>query len=116
MNLADNKCIPSRTGDPPLDRSKAELMLDQLEGNWALNTNGHLEKLYKFKDFAQALIFVNNIGAVAEAENHHPDIYLAWGKCRVEIWTHNINGLAESDFFLAAKSDREYHRLQDSID
>ena len=111
MNLADKKCVPSRIGDPPLDKAKTEVMLDQLEENLKLNANGHLEKLYKFKDFARALAFVNKIGAVAEAEDHHPNIYLAWGNCRVEIWTHIINGLTESDFFLAAKMDREYHFL-----
>ena len=114
MNLADNKCIPSRVGDIPLDREKAELMLSQLEGNWSLNADGHLERLYKFKNFARALAFVNKIGAVAEAEDHHPDLYLAWGKCRVVVWTHLINGLTESDFFLAAKSDRAFKQLQSS--
>ena len=69
---------------------------------------GHLERLYTFKDFAQALAYVNKVGAVAEAEGHHPDLYLAWGKCRVEIWTHKINGLTESDFYMAAKADREF--------
>jgi 4a-hydroxytetrahydrobiopterin dehydratase len=66
----------------------------------------------KFKNFARALAFVNKIGAVAEAEDHHPDLYLAWGKCRVEIWTHIVNGLLESDFYLAAKSDRVFNRMQ----
>ena len=87
-------------------------MLGQLEDGWILNRDGHLEKLYKFNNFAHALDFVNNIGAIAEAQDHHPDIYLTWGKCRVEIWTHLINGLTESDFFLAAKSDRTYNELQ----
>jgi 4a-hydroxytetrahydrobiopterin dehydratase len=116
MNLADKQCVPSRIGDRPLDRAKAEAMLDQLAENWKLNANGHLEKLYKFKDFSLALAFVNKIGAVAEAEVHHPDIYLAWGKCRVEIWTHSLKGLTESDFYLAAKLDREYNRQQNSND
>lgn len=111
MNLADNKCVPSHIGNLPIDQAKAEEMLKQLEGGWTVNRDGHLEKLYKFKDFARALAFVNNIGAVAEAEAHHPDIYLAWGKCKVEIWTHVINGLTESDFFLAAKLEREFENL-----
>ena len=62
-----------------------------------------LEKEYKFKDFAQALAFTNRIGAVAEEQGHHPDIYLAWGKVGVKLWTHKIDGLTESDFFMAAK-------------
>jgi 4a-hydroxytetrahydrobiopterin dehydratase len=97
-----------------MERTKAEEMLSRLDRGWSLNEDGHLERLYKFKDFAQALAFVNKIGAVAEEEGHHPDIHLAWGKCRVEIWTHKINGLTESDFYMAAKSDREFSRLQGS--
>ena len=112
MNLADNKCVPCRGGVPPMVRAKAEEMLKQLDSGWTLNKAGHLEKLHKFKDFAQALAFVNKIGAVAEEEGHHPDLYLAWGKCRVEIWTHKINGLTESDFYMAAKSDREFHHFR----
>ena len=89
-------------------------MLSLLDSGWSLNRDGHLERLYKFKNFARALAFVNKIGAVAETEDHHPDLYLGWGKCRVEIWTHLINGLSESDFFLAAKSDRAFKQLQAS--
>ncbi len=111
LNLADRKCVPIRRGVAPMDRAKAMEMLNQLDSGWSLNRDGHLERLYKFKNFARALDFVNKIGAVAEAENHHPDIYLTWGKCRIEIWTHVINGLTESDFYLAAKSDREFNRL-----
>ena len=88
--------------------SEAEEMLKQLARGWSLNKEGHLERLYTFKDFAQALAFVNKVGAVAEAEGHHPDLHLAWGKCKVEIWTHKINGLTESDFYMAAKADRAF--------
>jgi len=66
----------------------------------------HLEKEYSFPDFRQALDFTVRLGGVAEAEGHHPDIYLAWGKVRLQIWTHKIDGLTESDFILAAKADR----------
>jgi 4a-hydroxytetrahydrobiopterin dehydratase len=66
----------------------------------------HLEKEYTFPDFAQALAFTNAVGAIAEEEGHHPDIYLAWGKARVTIWTHKVDGLTRSDFVLAAKIDR----------
>jgi 4a-hydroxytetrahydrobiopterin dehydratase len=91
-----------------MDRAKAEEMLKQLDSGWALNKDGHLERFYTFKDFAQALAFVNKVGAVAEEEGHHPDLYLAWGKCKVELWTHKIHGLMESDFYMAAKLDREF--------
>jgi 4a-hydroxytetrahydrobiopterin dehydratase len=87
-------------------------LLKEVGRGWALNKESHIERLYTFKDFAQALAFVNKVGAVAEAEGHHPDLYLAWGKCKVEIWTHKISGLTESDFYLAAKADREFESFR----
>ncbi len=112
MGLADNKCVPCRGGVPPMEKVKAEEMLKQLAQGWSLNKNGHLERLYTFKNFAQALDFVNKVGAVAEEEGHHPDLYLAWGKCKVELWTHKINGLTESDFYMAAKADRAFEAFK----
>ncbi len=108
MSLADNTCVPCRGGIPPLESAKAQELLGQLEKGWELNQAGHLARMYTFSNFADALAFVNRVGAVAEAEGHHPDLYLAWGKCTVEIWTHKINGLTESDFFMAAKADRAF--------
>ena len=108
MSLADKACVPCRGGVPPLPDARAQVLLEELGDRWALNGLGHLERLYAFKDFAQALAFVNQVGAIAEAEGHHPDLYLTWGKCKVEIWTHKINGLTESDFYLAAKADRAF--------
>ena len=108
MSLADNKCVPCRGGVPPLETGKVKELLSQLESGWELNKEGHIERMYSFKNFAEALAFVNKVGAVAEKEGHHPDLYLAWGKCKVEIWTHKIQGLTESDFFMAAKADRAY--------
>ena len=62
-------------------------------------------KSYKFPDFKSALAFVDRVGAMAEEQGHHPDLYLAWGKVRVEVWTHKIDGLTESDFVFSAKCD-----------
>ena len=112
MHLADNKCIPCSGNVPPMKRAKVEEMLKQLDSGWTLNEDGHLERQYSFKDFAEALAFVNKVGAVAEEEGHHPDLYLAWGKCKVELWTHKIHGLSESDFYMAAKSDREFQAFR----
>lgn len=81
---------------------------ERVGAQWA----GTLERLYTFPDFAQGLSFVNKVGAIAEAEGHHPDLHLAWGKVKVEIWTHKINGLTESDFYLAAKADREFEPVK----
>ena len=112
MGLADNKCVPCRGGVPPLPKDRIEALLKEIGCGWSLNDKGHLERLFTFKDFAQAMAFVNKVGAVAEAEGHHPDLHLAWGKCKVEIWTHKINGLTESDFYLAAKADREFESFR----
>ena len=108
MSLADNQCVPCRGGVPPLERPKVQELLAQLDKGWALNPEGHIERLYEFKNFAEALDFVNKVGAIAELEGHHPDLFLAWGKCKVEIWTHKIQGLTESDFYMAAKADRVF--------
>jgi 4a-hydroxytetrahydrobiopterin dehydratase len=108
MQLADRACVPCRGGVPPMERAQAEQMLAQLGAEWQLRENGHtyLEKTYPFKNFAQALDFVNRVGALAEEQAHHPDVYLAWGRVKLQIWTHKIKGLTESDFVFAAKCDR----------
>ena len=103
--LAEKKCIPCRGGVPPLTADEIAPLLDQLQG-WEVVEGHHLRKLVRFPDFATALALVNQVGDVAEAEDHHPDIYLAWGKVEITLWTHKINGLTESDFVLAAKIDR----------
>ena len=77
----------------------------ELGSGWTLVKEHHLEKSFAFPDFARGLAFVDRVGALAEAEGHHPDLHLAWGKVTVEIWTHKIDGLTESDFILAAKID-----------
>lgn len=108
MSLADMKCVACRGGTPPMESERARQMLKELASGWELNQAGHLERTYAFKNFAQALEFADKVGAIAEAEGHHPDLYIAWGKCKVEVWTHKIKGLTESDFYLAAKADRAY--------
>jgi len=108
MALADQQCIPCRGGVPSLPRARIDSLLMELEGGWALNSAGHLWRDYEFKGFAAALAFANRVGAIAEQQGHHPDLHVAWGRCGVEIWTHKINGLTESDFYLAAKADRAY--------
>jgi 4a-hydroxytetrahydrobiopterin dehydratase len=82
-----------------------EKLRSQVAG-WQVVNGHHLLKSCSFPDFRTALDFVNRVGAVAEQEGHHPDLYLAWGKVEVKIWTHKIDGLTESDFILAAKIDQ----------
>jgi 4a-hydroxytetrahydrobiopterin dehydratase len=107
--LAKKKCVPCRGGVPPLQGDAVAQLLRQLAGGWVAVADHHLEKDYTFPDFAQALAFTNRVGAIAEEEGHHPDIYLSWGKVSINIWTHKIDGLTESDFVLAAKADAAFH-------
>jgi 4a-hydroxytetrahydrobiopterin dehydratase len=106
MSLADNKCIPCRGGVPPLSLDEAKSLLQQVDRGWSLNAEGHLERVYSFGDFNAAMALGNAVATIADDENHHPDLYISWGKCKVEIWTHKIQGLTDSDFFFAAKVDR----------
>jgi 4a-hydroxytetrahydrobiopterin dehydratase len=101
--LAQKECKPCRGGTPPLKGSELNQMLGQLGGSWHVLDEQRLEKQFKFPDFRSAIDFVNRVGEVAEQQNHHPDIYFTWGQARIQIWTHSINGLSESDFILAAK-------------
>lgn len=105
MTLADKQCVPCRGGLPPLESAESARLLTQLSAGWAVVENHHLEKTYAFKNFADALAFTNRVGALAEAQNHHPDIYLAWGEVALTLYTHKIDGLTESDFIFAAKCD-----------
>lgn len=81
-------------------------MKTQIDPAWHVIYGHHLEREYKFSNFRQALQFTNRVGELAESQNHHPDIYLAWGKVKLTLWTHKIDGLSESDFVFAAKVDQ----------
>jgi len=107
MGLAEKTCVPCRGGVPPLSAEQIQPLAAQVD-HWKVVDNHHVEKEFKFPDFKMALEFVNRVGAIAEEQAHHPDIYLAWGKAGIKIWTHKINGLTESDFILAAKIDKSY--------
>jgi len=103
--LARKQCVPCMGGVPPLQGREVKKLLDQLGRGWTVVDDHHLEKEYKFDDFRQALGFTNRVGELAEEQGHHPDVYLAWGKVKLTLWTHKINGLTESDFIFAAKAD-----------
>jgi 4a-hydroxytetrahydrobiopterin dehydratase len=103
--LAAKECIPCKGGVPPLKGEELARLASQLGNGWQVVNEHHLEKEYKFPNFRDALAFTNRVGELAEQQKHHPDIYLAWGKVRLTIWTHKIDGLTESDFILAAKVD-----------
>ena len=106
--LAQETCIPCRGGVPPLKGEELDALQEKLGNGWQIINEHHLEKEYIFADFRQALDFTVKVGEVAEIQGHHPDIYLAWGKVKLTIWTHKIDGLTKSDFIFAAKADQEF--------
>ena len=108
-DLSKKKCIPCEGNIPPFDKSEIHKYLKKVNG-WEVKNNDDksffLIKEFIFKNFSESQNFVNKVGDIAEQENHHPDISFGWGYCRIKIFTHAINGLAESDFILAAKIDK----------
>lgn len=106
--LAKKECVPCKGGVPALKGEDLEKLQDQLGNDWEVVEEHHLEKEFEFPDFASALEFVNAVGAIAEEQNHHPDIELSYGMVKVKIWTHKIGGLTESDFILAAKAQKAF--------
>jgi len=107
-SLSDFRCVPCRGGEPVLtDEEIADLRPQVPE--WAVSeVDGirHLQRVFKFKNFIQALEFTNQVGALAEAEGHHPALLTEWGRVTVTWWTHKIKGLHRNDFIMAAKTDQ----------
>ena len=103
MSLTQKTCVPCQGGIPPLTPEEAKGFLEQVPG-WELNdTSDRLYRKFKFDDFVASLDFVNKVGAIAEEEGHHPDIFFGWGYADIVVFTHKIQGLHENDFILAAK-------------
>lgn len=95
----------SQNPPPKLSPEEIERRRRELGDGWQVVDSHHLEKNYAFKNFRQALDFTNKLGETAEAMNHHPDIFLTWGKVRVTIFTHSAGGLTDNDFELARRID-----------
>lgn len=106
--LVQKKCTPCAIGTTSLKGKELHPLYMQLGEGWKIVEEHHLEKAYSFKNFKEALAFTNTVGSVAEKEGHHPNIFLAWGAVTLQIWTHKVDGLTESDFILAAKIEAEY--------
>lgn len=102
MGLGDERCGACDRNTPRLGDDEARTLLGELAPDWKID-GGRLVRTWRFPDFATGLAFVNTVGALAEAEGHHPDVHLAWGWVRIELWTHAIGGLSRADFVLAAK-------------
>jgi len=103
MELSHKKCIPCEGGIPPLDSSGIIRLLKQING-WECHQN-KLTKTFRFINYRHTIDFLNRVANLAEEENHHPDLFVGYGICRVELFTHALNGLSENDFILAAKID-----------
>lgn len=103
-SFLNKKCLPCDGSVTPIEGDELRNLLSQLP-NWKAVNEHHIEKEFTFKNFKDALAFTNQVGALAEKEGHHPDIQLSWGRVRIILWTHAINGLSENDFILAAKID-----------
>lgn len=103
--LAQKSCAPCRGDTPPLKGKELACLMAGLADGWHLIDDQRIEKEFHFKDFREALAFTDVVGETAEAENHHPDIGLGWGRVVICLSTHKIHGLSENDFILAAKID-----------
>lgn len=106
--LGEKKCGCCKTATGSLEPERCDCLLGQLSKGWAIEDD-KLEKEFAFKDFRQGLEMVNAVGALAEAQMHHPDIFLAWGKVKITLYTHRVGGLTEDDFIFAAKVDQLQH-------
>jgi 4a-hydroxytetrahydrobiopterin dehydratase len=106
-DLKELKCVPCRGGVPPLDDLQIAIFKPQVP-EWQLIEEDGIKRLrrsFKLKNFADALAFTNRVGALAEAEDHHPTLVTEWGKVTVTWWTHKIKGLHQNDFIMAARTD-----------
>jgi len=101
MKLEEQKCVPCEGGVDKMTPEKINEMLPKVE-NWEVHDE-KLHKTFKFKDFVNAMKFLNQMADIAEAEGHHPDFCVHYNRVDVTIWTHAIGGLSENDFILAAK-------------
>ena len=104
-DLASKNCVPCKGGVPPLAGGELESLAKQVR-EWKVVDGHHLTRGFKFKNFVDALAFVNKVGALAEEEGHHPDILLTWGKVEVSTYTHKIDGISQNDFILAARINK----------
>ncbi len=105
MSLAEQRCEPCHVSQQPLSQEEAGELRKQVSSEWELKENS-IERQFRFDDFEEAMDFVNDVAAIAQEEDHHPDIHISYNKVRLELTTHNIGGLSRNDFIVAAKIDQ----------
>lgn len=108
MDLANKKCVPCEGGTNPLSVKKIKGYLSELSPDWKDIKKKKILREFSFKNFREAIGFVNATAEIAEQEGHHPDIYISYNKVKIVLWTHSIGGLSENDFILASKIDKMY--------
>jgi len=106
--LAASACVPCRGGEPPLSDEEISRLVPQVPGWAVIEKDGvkRLERVFKWKNFVEALAFTQKVGELAESQGHHPMIVTEWGRVTIEWWTHKIKGLHRNDFIMAAKTDQ----------
>jgi len=106
-DLKQMKCVPCRGGEPPLTAGQIAALHPNVADWQVIEVNDiqRLQRVFKLKNFAEAMAFTDKVGALAEAEDHHPALLTEWGKVTVTWWTHKIKGLHQNDFIMAAKTD-----------
>ena len=105
MKLSEKKCAPCEGGVPPLQGETLKKCHEELKNGWEVIGQSKIKKEFNFRNFREAVVFVNKVAAVAEHERHHPDILILYSRVIIELWTHAIRGLSENDFIVAAKVD-----------
>ena len=103
-DLANKTCVPCNAQTPTLTGEKLQSFANEVP-EWEVVEGHHLRRRYPFRNFRDALDFVDRVGEVAEGQGHHPEIEFGWGYAEVRVWTHAIDGLSENDFVLAARID-----------
>lgn len=106
MALTGKKCVPCEGGTQPFTVAQINDYLAQLKTDWVVLDDKKIQQKFKFKNFKEAIAFVNKIADIAEQEGHHPDITINYNRVTIELSTHSIGGLSENDFILAAKIEQ----------
>lgn len=111
MDLASKKCVACEGGTPPFTAEEIQTYLPQLKRQWIVIDGKKIKNEFTFKDFKEAMGFINKIAEIAEAEGHHPDMYIFYNHVSIELWTHAVGGLSENDFIMAAKIEELISRI-----